>query len=70
MSFSFAPSNIKSDLGGLIGEEKSDKEVFFLIVKGHLHQVGVLLRRAHESVAGVQLALDLLTFHVCNGHKR
>ena len=69
MLFLFAPFNIKSDLGGLIGQEKSDKEVFFLIVEGHLHQVGVLLRCPHESVTGVQLALDLLTFHVCNGHK-
>ena len=69
MLFSFAPSNIKSDLGGLIGEEKSDKEVFFLIVEGHLHQVGVLLRCAHEPVARVQLAFDLLAFHIGQSHK-
>ena len=59
----------ESDLRGLIGKEKSDEEVFFLVVEGHLHQVGVLVRRAHEPVARVQLALDPLALHVCRSHK-
>ena len=59
----------ESDLRGLIGKEKSDEEVFFLVVEGHLHQVGVLVRRAHEPVARVQLPLDPLALHVCRSHK-
>ena len=68
--FFMAPSNYQeSDLRRLVCKEKSEEEVFFLVVEGHLHQVGVLVRGAHEPVAGVQLPLNLLALHVCQGHK-